>query len=255
MTSSGAWSGGRASSASGEDCEDYMSGSQLKKATITVLDGRAKGKVITVLFNPTEYTFEKANSYKATPVPGLSSPLLQFVNGESSTLNMDLFLDDYTDPKGPTSLQQPETEPLTTRLKAISALLDIDGDLHAPPPVRFNWGPMEFSAVIEKVTRKVTMFHPDGKPARATLTVSFKEYRTLRQQLEDPRRESADKTKRRVAVGRDALWLIAANEYDDPNQWTRIAEANDLDDPREIAPGDRLALPPIENPNGTVGTR
>lgn len=229
-----------------------MSRSQLKKATITVLDGKDVGKVIPVLFNPNEYTFEKSNSYKSTPVPGLSSPLLQFVNGESSTLSMDLFLDDYTDPKGPTSLQLPETEPLTRRLIAFSKLLDIDRDLHAPPPVRFNWGPMEFSAVIEKMTRKVTMFHPDGTPARVTLTVSFKEYRTLRQQLEDPRRESADKTKRRVVVGKDALWLIAAREYDDPTEWTRIAEANDLDDPREIEPGDWLQVPPIENPNGTA---
>lgn len=232
-----------------------MSKAQLKKATITVLEGADKDKVITVLFNPPEYSFERTNSYKAVPVPGLSSPLLQFVNGESDQLSMELFLDDYTDPKGPTSLQQKETDPVGKRLRDISKLLHIDRDLHAPPPVRFNWGPMEFSAIIEKLGRKVTMFHPDGTPARATLSISFKEYRTLRQQLEDPRRESADKTKRRVVVGREALWLIAAREYDDASEWTRIAEANDLDDPRDIAPGDWLMLPPIENPDGTVGTR
>lgn len=222
------------------------------KAIITVLAGQFRGVVIPVLFNPTEYTFEKTNSYKATPIPGLSSPLLQFVHGESSTLSMDLFLDDYTDPAGPTSRLLPEPLPVMTRIIAMSQLLEIDRDLHAPPPVRFNWGPMEFSAVIEKLTRKVTMFHPNGFPARATLTVTFKEYRTLRQQLEDPRRESADKTKRRVVVGQDALWLMAANEYDDANEWTRIAEANDLDDPREIAPGDWLVLPPIEGPDETA---
>ena len=228
-----------------------MSKPQLKKATITVLDGSDKGNVITVLFNPTEYSFERTNSYKATPVPGLSSPLLQFVNGECDQLSMELFLDDYTDPKGPTSLLQKEKDPLQKRLRDISKLLLIDRDLHAPPPVRFNWGPMEFAAVIEKLGRKVTMFHPDGSPARATLSVTFKEYRTLREQLEDPRRESADKTKRRVVVGGEALWWIAAREYDDANEWLRIATANDLDDPREIAPGDWLVLPPIENPNGT----
>jgi nucleoid-associated protein YgaU len=232
-----------------------MSKAQLKKATITVLDGADKGKVISVLFNPTEYSFERTNSYKATAVPGLGSPLLQFVNGEADTLSMELFLDDYTDPKGPTSLQQKETDPLAKRLTDLSKLLLIDRDLHAPPPVRFNWGPMEFFAVIEKLGRKVTMFHPDGSPARATLSVSFKEYRTLRQQLEDPRRESADKSKRRVVVGRERLWWIAAREYDDPNEWTRIAAANDLDDPRDIAPGDWLLLPPIENPSGTSNAR
>lgn len=228
-----------------------MSQPPLKKATITVLDGAHKGDVITVLFNPTEYTFDRSNSYKSIPVPGLGAPLLQFVNGEFDKLSMDLFLDDYTDPKGPTSLQQKETNPLGKRLLALTHLLEIDRDLHAPPPVRFNWGPMEFAAVIEKIGRKVTMFHPDGTPARVTLSVSFTEYRTLRQLIEDPRREFADKTKRRVVVGRDSLWLIAAREYDDADQWVRIADANDLDDPREISPGDWLELPAMENPNGT----
>jgi nucleoid-associated protein YgaU len=232
-----------------------MSREQLKKATITVLDGAAKDEVITVLFNPTEYSYERTNTYKGAAVPGLGTPLLQFVNGESDQLSMELFLDDYTDPKGPTSLQQQETDPLIKRLKALTKLLEIDRTLHAPPPVRFNWGPLEFSAVIEKLGRKVTMFHPDGTPARVTLSVSFKEYRTLRQQIDNPRRESADKSKRRVVVGSEALWFIAAREYDDANEWVRVAEANDLDDPRDIRPGDWLLLPPIENPDGTRSTR
>jgi nucleoid-associated protein YgaU len=110
---------------------------------------------------------------------------------------------------------------------------------------------MEFKAVIEKLGRKITKFHPDGTPARASLNVTFKEYRTLREQLESPRRESADKTKRRVVVGNESLWLIAAREYDDARQWIRIANANDLDDPREIRAGDWLKLPPIEGADGT----
>lgn len=220
---------------------------QLKKATITVVDGATPDKIISVLFNPTEYSFERTNSYKATPVPGLSSPLLQFVNGESDQLSMELFLDDYTDPAGPTSLLQKENVSVAQRLQDISKLLLIDSKLHAPPRVRFIWGTMDFTAVIEKLSRKVTMFHPDGNPARATLSVTFKEYRTLSEQLREPRRESADKSKRRVVVGNDQLWRMAAREYDDANEWVRIADANDLDDPRDIAPGDWLLLPPVEN--------
>lgn len=228
-----------------------MARPQLEKAIITVIDGSDKGKVITVLFNPSEYSIDRSNAYKATAIPGLGSPILHFVNGECDQLSMELFLDDYTDPQGPTSLLKKEKDPVARRLKDIARLLEIDRDLHAPSPVRFNWGPMEFTAVIEKLGRKITKFHPDGTPARATLNVTFKEYRTLRQQLESPRRESADKTKRRVVVAGDRLWAIAAREYDDAKAWVRIATANDLDDPREIRPGDWLRLPPMENPDGT----
>lgn len=227
-----------------------MARQQLKKATITVLAGSDTGKVIGVLFNPAEYSFERSNAYKAMAVPGLGAPLMQFINGELDTLSMELFLDDYTDPQGPTSGGK-EEKPLLRRLKDISHLLEIDRDLHAPSPVRFNWGPMEFTAIIDKLGRKVTRFHPDGTPSRVSLSVSFKEYRTLRRQLEEPRRESADKSKRRVIVGRDSLWLLAAREYDDAREWVRIAAANDLDDPREIAAGDWLIVPPMENPGGT----
>jgi hypothetical protein len=224
-----------------------MTPTQLKKATITVLGGADNGKVISVLFNPSEYSFDRTNAYKTIALPGLGSPLMQFVNGDADQLAMELFLDDYTDPNGPTSRTLPEAAPVMSRLEAISKLLNIDRDLHAPPPVRFAWGPLEFNAVIEKLSRKVTMFRPDGTPARATLNVAFKEYRQLREQLERPRRESADKTKRRVVVDGDSLWALAAREYSDVTQWRRIADANDLDDPRGIAPGDWLELPPIED--------
>ena len=231
-----------------------MNNKQLKKATITVLGGAQADKVISVLFNPNTYSFDRTNAYKTTPVPGLGSPLVHFVNGEADQLSMELFLDDYTDPEGPTTRERRETQPLMTRLRDLSSLLNIDRDLHAPPPVRFNWGPMDFVAVFERLGHKVTMFYPDGTPARATLSVTFREYRTLQQQLERPRRESADKSKRRVILGRDSLWALAAREYGDPAAWPLICAANDLDDPREIAPGDWLVLPPMEEPDGSGST-
>ena len=115
-----------------------MSKVQLEKATITVVDGADKNKVITVLFNPAEYSFDRANSYKATAIPGLGAPIIQFVNGECDQLNLELFLDDYTDPEGPTSLRQKEKNPVAKRLKDISKLIEIDRDLHAPPPRIFR---------------------------------------------------------------------------------------------------------------------
>jgi nucleoid-associated protein YgaU len=222
---------------------------KLEKAKITILAGSKAGQVIEVLFNPTEYSFDRSNSFKTTAVPGLGSPLIQFINGEADQLSMELFLDDYTDPKE----KQLNTikKSVEDRLKDLAGLLNIDRDLHAPPPVRFSWGPLEFTGVIDKLGRKISLFQPDGTPARARVSVSFKEYRTIQEQIITPRRESADKSKRRVIIGQESLWSLAAKEYDDPHQWKLIAEGNDLDDPREITPGQWLVLPPLEGPDGS----
>jgi len=216
---------------------------KLEKATIDVLEGTRGGETWYVLFNPFEYTIERGNAYKATAVPGLSGPLLQFINGEADVLSMELFMDDYTDkPEDNKSVKQ--------RLDDMAFLLEIDSQLHAPPPVRFSWGKLTFTAILEKLSRKITLFQPDGTPARASLNVSFKEYKTLVELVNDPKLESTDKTKRRVIVGRDSLWALAAREYDDPALWRVIAQKNDLDDPRDISPGDWVMLPPLDTKNG-----
>jgi nucleoid-associated protein YgaU len=226
---------------------------KLEKAVIEVMKGSKAGQPpITVLFNPTEYSRERSNTFKATAIPGLASPLLQFANGEADQLTMDLFLDDYTDPDQPNA--QGPKKPVSDRVREIADLLDIDRDLHAPPPVRFLWGPLRFEAVIEKLSQKFTLFRADGTPARATLSVTFKEYLTLPAQLDDPRRESADKSKRRVLDASDSLPLLAWREYQDPARWRKIAYANDVDDPWRVGAGTWLILPPLEESDGPRST-
>jgi hypothetical protein len=233
-----------------------MADQQLVKAYIETMAGRALR--VPVLFNPAEYSIERANAYKATPVPGLGSPLIQFINGDAPSLSMELFIDDYTD--GP-NLPEPKGAlagaPMSAaaRIDAIVSLLDIDADLHAPPPVRFVWGEMRFEAVLEKVGRKITLFHPSGQPARATLSVSFKGYRTLAAQMDRPRRQSADKTKRRQISASDTVWTIADREYGDVRGGRQSADASDVDDPRDLRPGDWVKVPPVEDENAFASPR
>jgi nucleoid-associated protein YgaU len=222
---------------------------KLEKAIIEVTKGsKASQPPIVVLFNPTEYSRERSNTFKETAVPGLASPLIQFINGQADQLTLELFLDDYTDPDQPQARGPKKS--VSERVRDIADLLDIDRDLHAPPPVRFLWGPLNFVAIIEKLSQKFTLFRPDGTPARATLSVTFKEYLTLPQQLREPRRESADKSKRRVLDAADSLWLLAWREYQDPALWRKIAAANDIDDPWRVGPGDWLILPPLDETDG-----
>ena len=234
-----------------------MAGLPLLKAVLQVMDGSKAGLILPVMFNPTEYNIERVNSYKSTAVPGLGSPLIQFINGDAATLSMDLFVDDFTD-----GVMTPDSGilagppmPAAVRIEAITALLNIDRQLHAPPPVRFLWGSLRFDAVLEKVGRKVTMFHSTGIPARATLSVTFREYRRLADQLDDPRRESSDKTKRRPITGAETLWSIADREYGEVRGWRLIADASGVDDPRDLRPGDWVKVPPVEDENAFASPR
>lgn len=214
---------------------------QLAKAEIRALEGRRAGEAVSVLFNPHEYTHEISNNFHASSPPGLNNPVLQFLNGNSDTLTMELYFDTYTDFGG---------RDVTQETGKLAALLRVDGDTHAPPRVQFRWGQFSFKAVIEKLSQKFTMFLADGTPVRATLNVSFKQFKPIAEQLADPRRNSADKTKRRILSADDSIWLLANREYGHPQDWRRIARANRIDDPRAIRPGTALVVPPLDDQAG-----
>lgn len=107
---------------------------QLKKAVIRVYwDGRSKPEDIEVQYNPTEYTFEKQNQIAEVQIPGLDSPLQQFVRGQSEKLTLDLFFDttEHGMGSGATSV--------TTETDKIYQLIKIEPTRHAPPILEFVW--------------------------------------------------------------------------------------------------------------------
>ena len=49
--------------------------------------------MITVQFNPGEYSFDKKVQIAEIAIPGLDSPIQQFVRGQAERLTLDLFFD------------------------------------------------------------------------------------------------------------------------------------------------------------------
>jgi len=210
--------------------------SKEKKAHIIVLNLQGKKKdVIPVCFNPADYSLDKSNQYQDTSIPGLQSPVTQFVSGGAQTLTLELFFDTYE--------KQKDVREYT---KKIDSLVNIDPDIHAPPVCKFVWGGLEFKAVVEKVTKKFTMFLSDGIPVRATLNLTFKEYKTVEEQLQEIKKQSSDRTKLWTVREGDSLWSIAAVEYGDQGEWRYIAKANEIVNPRILPPGTLLEIPPLE---------
>lgn len=211
------------------------SDNQLKKAFILARD--QTGKEITdsridFLFNPATYSIDKSNQFASMAIPGRDSPIIQFVRGEAETLSMDIFFDTYT---------YRNSIDVTQFTDRISDLLAVKGDIHAPCLCTFHWGSLIFTGVLEKVTKRFTMFTTDGTPVRATLGVTFRQFTA-----EEEPKSSPDKTKMRVVNEGDSLWFIAFQEYGDQAMWRKIADDNpSIVNPRTLVPGTALIIRPL----------
>lgn len=214
---------------------ELATSSELKKAFIQVLDAQGKVKdEVPVIFNPTEYTMEKSNEFANINIPGLESPMLQFSRGNLESLTMDLFFDSYE-----------ENKDVRDYTNKITDLLKIDPDIHAPPILIFVWGKLSFTCVLSRVNKRFTMFRSDGVPVRATLGVTFNEYKTEISARERPL-QSSDRTKTYTIKRGDSLWAIAAKEYGDPDFWRPIADENLIENPRLLDIGREITIPPLE---------
>jgi nucleoid-associated protein YgaU len=212
------------------------------------IDPRDRGPnlppLIPVQFNPAEYTLAKGAQIAEINIPGIDSPILQFVRGQTATLSLELFFDTTAQGMGVAPVVDVRilTEP-------VHQLVKIQPNTHAVPRVRFRWGVgLSFRAIVDSVQQKFTLFNPVGVPLRASLSVSFKEYKTLEEQLSELNLQSFDHTKQRVVRRNDSLDRIAWEEYGDPGEWRRIAEANAdvLPSVRALVPGTTLVIPPID---------
>ncbi len=187
-----------------------------------------------VLFNPNQYSVDKANQIAEVGVPGLEAPILQYVHGNTRTLNMELFFDTFE-----------EQQDVSAHTNRVYGLLRIDPSTHAPPICRIVWGSFQFRGVLDHVSGRFTLFLADGTPVRATLTVTFKEYIDVAVMVRQQPTQSSDHYKSRMVKSGDRIDSIAGEEYGDANKWRAIAEANRLDDPRHLRPGQTLVVPAL----------
>jgi nucleoid-associated protein YgaU len=227
---------------------------QLETATIVAM-WHDEMEFISVQYNPTELTFTKGAQVAEIAIPGLDTPLVQFVRGQAETLSIDLFFD--TTEKG----MGIGATSVTTLTDQIYQLVKIEPETHAPPVCAFLWNKKfpggdvsskvgnqrrtDFQCVVESIKQRFTLFSPEGVPLRAILTLVLREYKTLEEQLKQLNLNSPDKTQSHVVKRGDTLSGIAGRHYQLPAQWRPIAADNGIDDPRRLAAGTFLRVPPI----------
>ncbi|RPJ62334.1 MAG: LysM peptidoglycan-binding domain-containing protein [Acidobacteria bacterium] len=200
---------------------------------------------ITVLFNPSEYSVEDANKWEDQD-RNTQRPELQYTGGDRKKLTMELFFDSYE-----------AGEDVRVHTRKIASLLEVDSNLNRPPVCTIEWGETSsqapndadfpFVGVLESLKQQFVLFKSDGTPVRAKLSVSFKQFRLPEDELKRNPRRSSFPAKTYTVVRGDTLSGIAARLWKRPEQWRRIADRNQIANPRRLTPGQVLTVPAIED--------
>ena len=203
-----------------------------EKATIRNLETQ---KEFEVMFNPAEYSLSKSNSWTKVSIRESNVPRTYFSGGDPTELTVELFFDTYE--------RGEDVRDYTQKVINLTKVSEFK-DGFRPPRCMFSWGKVfSFASVITSLSYKYTLFQEDGTPVRATMNLTFREAGDagVKEGQESPPYGIAGHKVFIVKPG-DTIDSIAAREYGDPKTWRFIADTNNLDDPKDLRPGQALII-------------
>lgn len=202
-------------------------------------------------FNPDQYHIKVKGKLTKIERQGEDSPIVQFMGGSSSTLDLKLYFDTSTSYEIKTGMvlakpMKEKPKDVSAYTKKLMSLVRIEGKKHRPPLVTFSWGPVRFSGFVEDVDVNYTMFEKGGTPVRAEVSlnivsVELEPLDTMKVSV----KESPDRTKCITMTSDSSLWDIAQGEYGDASYWREIAKANNILNPLEVPAGTQLKVPAL----------
>jgi hypothetical protein len=209
------------------------------------------GPIIKALFNPTELSITKANTWTVDAIKGTSFPKPKFGGGKPREMSVNLLLDESI-PNGGMSVKKMADELL--KMMDVPSGTGGGNAKAVPPHVTFKWGDVpSFKAACTSLTITFQLFKPNGTPIRADVKLALTQVEPASSASSNsPSRPTNPTTRSDGGLGvhvvrdGDSLHSIAHRSYGDPNRWRMIAEANGIDNPLHLRRGTALDLPRID---------
>ncbi|WP_107471057.1 LysM peptidoglycan-binding domain-containing protein [Streptomyces monashensis] len=199
-------------------------------------------------FNPNSLQLRKSTEWRRTPsrMAG-ESALPEFVGSGPRELSLEVFLD-------ATSKHDNSVEQAVEKLMkgCVPTPASLARKKPASPWVRFEWGSARttsFDGVLSSLSVTYSLFDVDGKPLRATCSLSIEEA-SVDPPGQNPTSGARTARSTHTVVAGDSLPLLAWREYGDATAWRVIAEANGIDDPMALVPGAELVVPALGDVGG-----
>lgn len=227
---------------------------KLEKLKISVYKDRRRegkperGNTFEVMFNPTSFSMKHENVFKQKQ--GINTPGAQtgYIYSRSDRLSLDLVFDGTgVGDIGLASLATLIGKGRGSVSKQIDKFLNLcflmDGVIHEPKFLKIHWGEgalKVFKCRLESVDIKYTSFKKNGAPLRAELSTVFVEDLAAKVQKNSP-----DLSHTRIVNSGDTLPLLCKAIYGSSEYYLRVAQANNLDDFRNLIPGQEILFPPL----------
>ncbi len=229
---------------------------KLQKVTFKAYKARGRSRTdyideLEVMYNPESFSQTYAIEYDgALQSINSSKKAVKYQRSKPGKLNLKLIIDGTgVESIGLAQLFSPKTT--AQRVKDfIDLTFRMNGRIHEPNFLVVQWGGKEdggliFSCRLASVTVNYTAFNRDGSPLRAELEVELVSDLDDLKRLRQENKSSPDLTHTRVVKSGDTLPLLCTEIYGSPKYYLQVAAVNQLDNFRDLTPGQTLIFPPL----------
>jgi hypothetical protein len=190
---------------------------------------------LAVDFNPATLRVTYSNTITGNDQRGGSAR--QFVSKSSTKLSAELWFDTSGKP-GNIDVRERTRE--VNKFLVAREVRERGGKKFVPPGVRFIWGSFLFEGVMETMDESLELFSPLGRPLRAKVTISIgsQEIQFRIRPLPPPGAGGPTPgTEPRQQVRQNESVQQLLGRSGNPADWQRVAEANEIENPRRPAAG------------------
>jgi len=231
---------------------------KLKKLTIKAYTSSARSGLpigtFEAMYNPTSFSQKYEIAYGKNQGFDSGSRPANYARSRPMELSLKLVLDGTgVDEIGLSSLLGRKT--VSERVKQfVDLTFRVNGQIHEPNYLVAEWGGKQdggliFSCRLESVNVTYTSFNRDGSPLRAELDINLIADEDVKKRVKKENKSSPDLTHARIVKSGDSLPLLTKEVYGVPDYYLRVAQANNLDDFRNLTVGQELLFPPLESPS------
>jgi hypothetical protein len=212
---------------------------------------KAGGKKITVQFNPESLKVSFANQIATPSGAGdqRGTPARQFVGAGTTKLSVQLWFDvsaplsQAATPSGQTTVD--DVRKLTQEV-AFFITPKEEGTKFVPPAVRFLWGTFLFDGIMESLEESLEFFSAEGRPLRASVSLSLTKQKITKFDFgkagsSPAATPPAGSRPLSQAPAGSSLQGLASSQGKGDN-WQAIAEANGIENPRLLQPGQLIDM-------------